>query len=129
LSKATQDPTTLADTLAVCANPAIVACCAAQERTSKQARAKGKGEVMSIFLGYAAYRSAMPPLSGPENIRNFIACTAHGMLIDAIDGPVGARLLYAAQVAHATLRPMPTSAKPLPTPPGVDSLSVRPIDG
>lgn len=44
-----------------------------------------------------------PPLSGADNIRDFIACVAHGMLIAAIEGPAGARLLYAAQVAHCTL--------------------------
>ncbi len=49
----------------------------------------------------------MPPLSGEQNIRDFIACAAHGMLIDAIDPPVGARLLYAAQVAHRTLHKSP----------------------
>jgi hypothetical protein len=55
----------------------------------------------------------MPPLSGPENIRDFIACVAHAMLIGAILGPDGARLLYAAQVAyqasaHAEVKPTST---------------------
>jgi hypothetical protein len=35
----------------------------------------------------------MPQLSGQENIRDFIACVAYGMLIKAITGPDGARLL------------------------------------
>jgi hypothetical protein len=120
MSIALQVPTTLAGTLAspVATNPAIVACCAAQEHARKAALAKGKGVVMATLIGFFAYRSTMPPLSGSDNIHDFIACTAHGMLIEAIDGPDGARLLYAAQVAHATLRPVPTSAKPLDTPPG-----------
>jgi hypothetical protein len=46
-----------------------------------------------------AYRNAMPPLVGSRNIRDFIACAAHGMLIGAIDGAEGARFLYAARVA------------------------------
>jgi hypothetical protein len=46
-----------------------------------------------------AYRNAMPPLVGSRNIRDFIACTAHGMLIGAIDGDDGSRLLHAARVA------------------------------
>jgi hypothetical protein len=54
----------------------------------------------------------MPPLSGDENIRDFIACTAHGMLIDAISGTDAARLLYAAQVAHTTRRHLPEYSKP-----------------
>jgi hypothetical protein len=41
----------------------------------------------------------MPPLSGARNIRDFVACVAHAMALTAIDGPDGARFLYAAQVA------------------------------
>ena len=85
---------------------------------------------MARLIGYSAYRSAMPPLTGPENIRDFIACTAHGMLIEAIDGPDAARLLYAAQIANGTLRHTRTSAKSVPTSPrGVDSLSVPHTEG
>ena len=132
MSIATQLPTTLEDTLAspVGANPAIVACCAALERACKAALARGKDEVMARLICYSAYRSAMPPLTGPENIRDFIACTAHGMLIEAIDGPDAARLLYAAQIANGTLRHTRTSAKSVPTSPrGVDSLSVPHTEG
>ena len=51
-----------------------------------------------------AYCEAMPPLSGCENIRNFIACVAHGILLDVFTGPESARLLYAAQVANTASR-------------------------
>jgi hypothetical protein len=43
----------------------------------------------------------MPPLLGAENIREFIACVAHGMLIGAIENKDATRLLYAAQVAFS----------------------------
>jgi hypothetical protein len=59
-----------------------------------------------------AFRKAIPQLSGQENIRDFIACVAYGMLIKAIPGAEGARLLYAAQVANSTIRSQRT-----PTPP------------
>jgi hypothetical protein len=45
------------------------------------------------------YCAAMPVLDSPENIRDFIACTAHGILIGAIPAERSGQLLYAAQVA------------------------------
>ena len=50
-----------------------------------------------------AYRLAMPPLSGYQNICDFIACAGYGMLLGAIKESNGAKLLYAAQVALATV--------------------------
>jgi hypothetical protein len=47
-----------------------------------------------------AYREAMPPLSGAGNIRDFIACVGHGMLLRVFeDNKEAARLIYAAQIA------------------------------
>jgi hypothetical protein len=43
----------------------------------------------------------MPPLLGAENIRDFIACVAHGMLIGVIENKDATKLLYAAQVAFS----------------------------
>ena len=50
-----------------------------------------------------AYREAMPELSSRENIRAFIGCIAHAILIEAIREDTSARLLYAAQVALSSL--------------------------
>ena len=50
----------------------------------------------------------MPPLIGYQNICDFIACTGYGMLIGAIKDDSGSKLLYAAQVALATV---PAQAK------------------
>jgi hypothetical protein len=52
-----------------------------------------------------AYRLAMPPLAGYENICDFIACTTYGILLGAISEEDSSRLLYAAQVALATIAP------------------------
>jgi hypothetical protein len=49
------------------------------------------------------FRLAMPPLSGYQNICDFIACVAYGMLLGAIKDENGTKLLYAAQVALATV--------------------------
>jgi hypothetical protein len=83
-------------------NPAIAHCMSAWSRAYKIAEKAGRSDVYNSHESGIAYRHAMPPLTGEENIRNFIACVAQGMLIGAIDGPDGARLLYAAQVAHTT---------------------------
>ena len=93
-----------APTPATTENPAVAICLNAYAQAHKAALAHGKGQVFANLDAFAAYRAAMPALSGEANIRDFIACAAHGMLIDAIDGPIGARLLYAPQVAHTTLR-------------------------
>jgi hypothetical protein len=99
------------------ANPAVAHCCQAYTRALNAARSEGKGTFASSNEAERAYRGAMPPLMGSGNIRDFIACIAHGMLIDAITGPDGARLLYAAQVAHASLdRPEPRGPGRPPSP-------------
>jgi len=80
--------------------PAAAHCLQAYTR-ALQAGPKGESQYRLERAAKAAYRSAMPPLSGSRNIRDFVACVAHAMAIDAIDGRGGAKLLYAAQVANA----------------------------
>jgi hypothetical protein len=53
-----------------------------------------------------------PIYSGYENIRDFIACTAHGMVIGAICSTQSSKLLYAAQVAIGALRHEPKKQRP-----------------
>ena len=74
-----------------------------------------------------AFCKAMPQLSGQENIKDFIACVAYGILIKAIPGPEGARLLYAAQVANSAIRGQRSKLDKLnaPIPPGSLSPLVR----
>ena len=75
----------------------------AWKRAYKIAEKAGRSDVYNSRESGISYRHALPPLTGEDNIRDFIACVAQGMLIGAIDGPDGARLLYAAQVAFTTL--------------------------
>jgi hypothetical protein len=82
-------------------NPAVAHCCNAHADAVKAAREQRLNSYSASQATCAAYRQALPPLCGQENIRNFIACVAHGILIDAIGDSTGARLLYAAQVASA----------------------------
>lgn len=93
----------------VSTNSSVARCCQAYSDAIKFARSQGKDGYKGMADAKWAYRNAMPTLSSPENIRNFIACLAHAMLLDVIDG---ARLLYAAQVAHSALE------KPSPGRPG-----------
>jgi len=58
-----------------------------------------------------AYCRVLPPLAGYESIRDFIACVAHGILIEAIPQNRANQLLYAAQVALAALHFEPKPRK------------------
>lgn len=94
------------------ANPAIARCLQVRERVYREELASGKNKTIASIDADEAYRNAMPPLSGYENIRDFIACTAHAMLINIIMGEQGAKLLYAAQVALSSVRCQPKPPKP-----------------
>jgi hypothetical protein len=50
------------------------------------------------------YRAAMPALDSLDNVRDFIACTAHGILIEAVPAHFAGQLLYSAQVALGVLQ-------------------------
>ena len=58
-----------------------------------------------------AYRTAMPALSSQENIRDFIACVAQGILLDVFAGADSSRLLYAAQVANSATQGRASKSK------------------
>ncbi|MGA3373528.1 MAG: hypothetical protein ABSC48_17405 [Terracidiphilus sp.] len=87
---------------------AIRRCCTAWQRSYDAYLEGTKGSRMDrAFAAHhagPAYCKAMPPLAGQENIRDFIACAAHGILIGAIPQKMGNQLLYAARVALASLR-------------------------
>ena len=87
---------------AIKTNSAIIRCTDAWLRANNAALDKGEGPDEAQKQANKAYCRAMPPLTGPNNIRNFIACVTHGILIDAVSQSVATKLLYAAQVAHST---------------------------
>jgi hypothetical protein len=92
-------------------NPAVDQCYGVWQRVYKAEIAKGVYHIIAGQTAGKAYRRALPPLSGQENIRDFIACVAYGMLIEAIDEKTGPKLLYAAQVAHTMLPKQPSQPK------------------
>jgi hypothetical protein len=74
------------DSIPALENTAVAHCCEVWELTRRQARKVGNSVVVSRVAGHKAFQKSLPPLTGPENIQNFIACIAHGMLIGAILG-------------------------------------------
>jgi hypothetical protein len=86
-------------------NAAVAACCQAFTRAFL-ATLDGNlnNEISARADGADAYRRALPPLNGNRNIRNFVACIAHGILINVLSNNAAGRLLYAAQVAHTMAR-------------------------
>jgi len=86
-------------------NHAVAHCAAVRDKAYRQNFAKTKNEYKAADAAVAAYRKALPPLCGYDNICDFIACVSYGMLTKAIDEDSGTKLLYAAQIALSTLAP------------------------
>jgi hypothetical protein len=105
-------PSEANEPIAASANPAVARCLDAWARANKAERAKGKNKSEASIDADRAYRDAMPPLSGQENIGDFIACVSYAMIIGAIRDDLGTKLLYAAQVAHTTNRAHSTQIIP-----------------
>lgn len=92
-------------------NAAVALCYESYSRALEEAEEQGRGRAAAMLLARDVYRKAMPPLCGRENIRDFIACVAHGMLLKIIDSTEGTRLLYAAQVAQSSAERDPANRK------------------
>lgn len=75
------------------ANPAVARCSAIWRRVYAEQTENGETSGAAAFMADRAYCNAMPPLSGQQNIGDFIACVAHGILIDAISANNAAKLL------------------------------------
>jgi hypothetical protein len=68
----------------------ITRCREAFEQMRTDLLANGKSECDAKFKAIQAYKDALPPLIGADNIRDFIACVAQGMLLGAIEDNQGA---------------------------------------
>ena len=94
-------------------NPAVRRCVEARTHRIRLELRKGVEDYEAEESGNDAYRQAMPDLSGLQNIQDFIACVAHGMMLDSSVFSNAPRLLYAAQVAMSAAR---RDAKSAPKP-------------
>jgi len=92
-------------------NPAVRNCCDAYLAMHRACLAAGDGNVFSELDAEKVYRATMPPLSGYQNICNFVACTAHGISIGAINKEQANSFLASAQAALAILRSQPVTPK------------------
>ena len=110
LIEATPAPPQVAKT----SRAAIKRCVAARQRVYEaylEGTERNSGnKAYASYLAGPAYCGAMP-LTDYENIRNFIACAAHGILIGAIPEKRANQVLYAAQIALASLNFEPKTRK------------------
>jgi hypothetical protein len=113
-------------------NPAVAACSVAYRQAHEKARAAGKASYEVTSAAREAFRRAMPALDSPANITDFIACVAHGLLIEVISDSDSARLLYAAQVASSAARLHTRSSgrppKVAPEPPASENTHAKNTD-
>jgi hypothetical protein len=93
------------------ANPAVAHCCEAWQRTARSLAAEGEWEPGILKNAAAAYRSALPPLTGPESVSDFVACVAQAAIMKILRQNDVTQLLYAAQVAIGTVRREPKPPK------------------
>jgi len=95
-------------------NPAILHCCEAWTRAYRTVFATGKSTDSAWSEARKAYRLALPTLTSPQNISDFIACVAHGVVLQVFLDTTSSKLLYAAQVAHTAQAGQSTRRKPTP---------------
>jgi hypothetical protein len=91
---------------------AVARCVEAYTRAYKAERVRTRNQNAAMNCAQKAFRAALPTLAGRENIRDFIACIAQGILLDVIDTANASKLLYAAQVAIAATRVPSAPVKP-----------------
>jgi hypothetical protein len=85
-------------------NQAIVRCVRARNRAYNKKLDEGESDFKASEAGRLAYLRAMPPLTGLENIRDFIACVTYAELAEFIQHSRAENYLEAAKVALAALR-------------------------
>jgi hypothetical protein len=94
------------------ANLAVARCCMAWKE-AVEANLAEDGHA-SVYCSRHVYRQALPPLTGYQNICDFIACVGHGLLLEAFDEKTASKLLYAAQIAMTALNHAPVRNPDLP---------------
>jgi hypothetical protein len=92
-------------------NAAVARCLRAWQRTYKKAISDDEDDYQAKCEGDRAFLRAMPPLSGFDNIRDFIACVTYAVVIEVVRHKDADHLLAAAKIALATLRHQPGTAE------------------
>jgi hypothetical protein len=85
-------------------NAAVDHCLQAYAEARRKTIAAGRSE-QADKVGRMAFLRAMPPLAGPQNVADFVACVMRGSIEDIIYPFEINRFLYAAQVANCVKNP------------------------
>ena len=85
-------------------NAAVGRCIRAQQYAFKKADDDGENDLDAESAGNRAFVRSMPPLTGPSNIRDFVACVTYAVLTGVIPPKNSSHLLAAAKVALAAVR-------------------------
>jgi hypothetical protein len=85
-------------------NAAVGRCIRAQQYAFKKADDEGESDFDAETAGNKAFIRSMPPLTGPSNIRDFVACVTYALLTGVIPHRDSSHLLAAAKVALAAVR-------------------------
>jgi hypothetical protein len=93
-------------------NPAVVRCYEAWEIAYKDHASRRNTGYSCDSIAAVAFCRAMPPLSGYQNICDFIACVGYAMLNQVISENSAGKLLYAAQIALGTVSRKPNTQSP-----------------
>jgi hypothetical protein len=88
---------------------AVLNCRAAFMHAHKEQSAREKNGYLANKAASLAFRRTMPLLTSEGNIRGFMACVAHGILIEAIPFEDAPRLTAIARLAFASLPREPKS--------------------
>ncbi len=93
-------------------NAAVGRCIRAQKYAHNKALDEDETDYEAEKAGNQAFIRAMPPLAGPANIRDFVACVTYAILTEVIRHKDSDHLLAAAKVALAAIRcePKPAAA-------------------
>jgi hypothetical protein len=86
-------------------NPSIAYCHLACERGYRVGMKATKSRMLARKFAREAFCQALPPLSGLENIGNFLACVAFALATGVFVDGDGAQLIESAQVALNRLVP------------------------
>ena len=110
-------------------NAAVDRCLEAYAEDCRKRIAAGQDKNRARFDAKAAYTRAMPPLIGPQNVADFIACVTRGIIEEVISGAEITQFLYAAQVANTVKNITTPSAPKRPRGrPGTEKNALHPTD-
>jgi hypothetical protein len=90
-------------------NAAVHSCIRAWQRAYSKEFARIKDDYKAEKAARKAFRRAMPPLAGYENIRDFIACVTYALVNELMPENDVANYLDAAKIAAGIQRQEPKS--------------------